>query len=46
MARLIWNHSLGYFDGKAFWEAFSASLGSAFGFSMIFWPLIIFLFLQ
>ncbi|MBU1073608.1 hypothetical protein KKG45_10205 [bacterium] len=31
MIKRIWNHTLGYFDGKAFWESFSSTLGAALG---------------
>lgn len=41
MAKRIWNHSFGYFDGKAFWEAFSACFGAALGLATLFVPFLL-----
>ena len=42
MIKRIWNHTLGYFDGKAFWESFSSALGMALGLmSLLVVPLLL-----
>ena len=41
MFKRIWDHSFGYFDGKAFWEGFAGCFGATLGFL----PLIVLILL-